>query len=265
MKKAATYSLTVIVILLGVTACIWFGFILAGRSKTIPVEPEEVARTEVQSVTKYPTKSPVLGKEIKGLPDYCADKLISVSGCDGQTEITTGQGNAYRLIEIGDQCWFADNSKEIPTTDKGWYGYYDNAEDELSPGEGLLYTWDAAMNGEREERAQGVCPDGWHVPSECETVVSYSELGINLWNLMLVNLKPIYVGVTPVKKAAGEKVSRKDSFHLRNELYSRIVSNQTIGRKGQIERYLDEFDESVTAAITELTNAATGSLQCIRD
>lgn len=112
--------------------------------------------------------SPVYGREIKGLPEFCADKLISVSSCNGLTKITTDQGNTYRLVEIGDQCWFADNAKEIPTTDKGWYGYYKNVETETSVGEGLLYTWDAAMNGETRERTQGVCPTSWHVPSDCE-------------------------------------------------------------------------------------------------
>ncbi|MDJ0627621.1 MAG: FISUMP domain-containing protein [Rhodobacter sp.] len=84
------------------------------------------------------------------------------------TEITTNQGNTYRLVEIGNQCWFADNLKEIPTNPGGWYGYYGNATEERNLGEGLLYTWKAAMNGEAEEGARGTCPIGWHIPIECE-------------------------------------------------------------------------------------------------
>lgn len=125
-------------------------------------------KVKSQTTNVAKRKSPTLGKEIPGLPEFCADKLISVSGCNGQAEITTDQGNTYKLVEIGDQCWFADNLKEIPDVDTGWYGYYDNAKDEPSPGEGMLYTWDAAMNGEIKERAQGICPSGWHVPSDCE-------------------------------------------------------------------------------------------------
>lgn len=125
-------------------------------------------------------KSPVLGTEILGLPEYCSNKLISVSGCNGMTEITTDQGNTYRLVEIGDQCWFADNLKETPTTDQGWYGYYNGAMEEPLLGEGMLYTWEAAMNGKTAEREQGVCPTGWHVPSDCEYWTLENNFQINV-------------------------------------------------------------------------------------
>lgn len=147
-----------------------FGSIWVLQADEVNEKSPSVKAVSMQEATKSEgaSTSPVLGKTIPGLPEYCADKVISVSGCDGKTEITTEQGNTYRLVEIGEQCWFADNLKEIPTTDQGWYGYYDDAEDEPAPGEGLLYTWDAAMNGETAERAQGICPAGYHVPSICE-------------------------------------------------------------------------------------------------
>lgn len=146
-----------------------FWFLTAGKITDGPQTDENATAQEAPKPAKIKS-SPVLGKDIPGLPEYCADKLISVSGCDGMTEITTDQGNTYRLVEIGDQCWFADNLKEVPSTDQGWYGYYDDADEEPAPGEGLLYTWDAAMNGETNERAQGVCPAGWHLPSRCELI-----------------------------------------------------------------------------------------------
>ncbi len=37
---------------------------------------------------------------------------------------------------------------------------------------GLLYTWAAAINGSTTEMNQGVCPTGWHIPSNNE----WSEL-----------------------------------------------------------------------------------------
>ncbi|MGX9356764.1 FISUMP domain-containing protein [Roseobacteraceae bacterium S113] len=92
------------------------------------------------------------------------------------------QGNPYRLVEIGDQCWFADNLKEIPSTDQGWYGFYEDADEEPAPGEGMLYTWDAAMNGGTRERAQGICPTGWHIPSECEVSKSFLPALISYGN-----------------------------------------------------------------------------------
>lgn len=33
---------------------------------------------------------------------------------------------------------------------------------------GAIYTWSAAMNGSTVEGSQGLCPDGWHVPTDAE-------------------------------------------------------------------------------------------------
>ncbi|MDO6730700.1 FISUMP domain-containing protein [Marinovum sp. 2_MG-2023] len=134
------------------------------------------------------------------------------------TEITTDQGNTYRLVEIGDQCWFADNLKETPSTNQGWYGFYDEVEEEPTPGEGMLYTWDAAMNGEVEERTQGVCPTGWHVTSQCETELFRFESEIGLEDFMVVKSKLIYVGVPPSEFAAGELILQNGKFRLRGVL-----------------------------------------------
>ncbi len=38
----------------------------------------------------------------------CADQFINVVGCNGQTSLTY-DGRTYDLVEIGGQCWFADN------------------------------------------------------------------------------------------------------------------------------------------------------------
>jgi uncharacterized protein (TIGR02145 family) len=39
-----------------------------------------------------------------------------------------------------------------------------------------LYTWTAASNGQSGEKVQGICPEGWHLPSDEE----WAELEINL-------------------------------------------------------------------------------------
>ena len=52
------------------------------------------------------------------------------------------------------------------------YSWYDN-DDQNRTTYGLMYTWDAAMNGGENtdmnpSQVQGVCPDGWHLPSDAE-------------------------------------------------------------------------------------------------
>ncbi|GAF68314.1 unnamed protein product, partial [marine sediment metagenome] len=45
--------------------------------------------------------------------------------------------------------------------------------------EGLLYQWSAAMNNSTTERAQGICPSGWHIPSDCEWMYLENTLGMS--------------------------------------------------------------------------------------
>lgn len=84
-------------------------------------------------------------------------------------------GNIYNTIEIGNQTWLKENLKSLHYSDgteitEVW-SYDDNeANAEIY---GRLYSWDGAMNYSTIESSQGICPDGWHIPSEYE----WTELG----------------------------------------------------------------------------------------
>ncbi|TVR80270.1 MAG: hypothetical protein EA412_04995 [Chitinophagaceae bacterium] len=97
------------------------------------------------------------------------------------------------LVEIAGQCWARFNSNIFPTdsafaspsdhdlgSDVGWHGYWDYSTTENFPNEGRLYQWSAAMNGETTEKAQGVCPDGWHIPTDCEWMYLEDALGMSI-------------------------------------------------------------------------------------
>ena len=49
-----------------------------------------------------------LGAQVLVGNNTCANEYISVTGCGGQTSLTY-DGRTYDLVEIGGQCWFADN------------------------------------------------------------------------------------------------------------------------------------------------------------
>ena len=83
-------------------------------------------------------------------------------------------GKSYPRVLIGSQCWLAknldyDNGCSVKTwvdsTDVGWCGYYTGGP---FTDEGLLYQWSAAMNGSVSSGAQGLCPTGWHIPTDAE-------------------------------------------------------------------------------------------------
>lgn len=111
-------------------------------------------------------------------------------------------GNEYGTIEIGDQTWMAENLKVLHYADGSpiplvsdeaeWgalsadakaYSWYDNLSG-YSDTTGALYTWAAAMNGLAgidtvPSGIQGVCPDGWHLPSDAEWKVLEMFLGMS--------------------------------------------------------------------------------------
>ncbi len=82
----------------------------------------------------------------------------------------------YAIELIGGQLWMAENLNYdngcsevvwVNESDEGWCGYYNNDEATYS-NRGLLYQWSAAMVGDTTAGAQGICPDGWHLPTDAE-------------------------------------------------------------------------------------------------
>lgn len=106
--------------------------------------------------------------------------------------VTDYDGNSYYTIQLGDQRWMINNLRAthyadgtaIPLIenvsvwealgyDEKAYCFYNNNENNEAQTYGALYTWEAAMNGavssdNKPSGVQGVCPDGWHLPSDNE-------------------------------------------------------------------------------------------------
>lgn len=107
-------------------------------------------------------------------------------------------GNVYDWVKIGSQVWMGENLAYLPsvvgpatssqTTPYFYvYGYdgtivADAKSDSNYSTYGVLYNWPAAMNGETSDESnpsgvQGVCPTGWHLPSETEWSDLIDHLG----------------------------------------------------------------------------------------
>lgn len=76
------------------------------------------------------------------------------------------EGNLYRTAIFGNQIWMTENLRTTKN-DKGIQINSIKTSQEISQ-YGLLYDWQSAMNGETQENAQGICPDGWHIPTNAE-------------------------------------------------------------------------------------------------
>jgi len=107
-------------------------------------------------------------------------------------------GNVYQTVTIGDQVWMAENLKYLPSvvgqvagseTNPYYYVYGFDGTDvndakatSYYTAYGVLYNWPAAMAGFASSTAnpsgvQGVCPNGWHLPSEAEWTELTDYLG----------------------------------------------------------------------------------------
>ena len=109
--------------------------------------------------------------------------VIDEKSCTLTPTVTDVDGNIYSTLQIGNQCWMRENLRTVPTNsdygiqgntikdaiDIGYY-YYPNNNDEIVTEYGLLYNWTAATNGNNDFQGavQGVCPNGWHLPSYTE-------------------------------------------------------------------------------------------------
>ncbi len=108
---------------------------------------------------------------ISGNKDTTRTRASSVATC-GTSTVTDASGNVYSTVQIGDQCWMAENLR-VGTMIDGLLNQTVNGVIEKhcynnNPANcityGGLYQWNEMML----ENGQGICPAGWHVPGNGE-------------------------------------------------------------------------------------------------
>ena len=111
-------------------------------------------------------------------------KTETEDNCEFGTLLDDRDGQTYKTIKIGDQWWMAENLN-YETANSDWYKKY-----------GRLYTWAAAIDSVKlatdvdnpldcgydktcglSGKVQGVCPEGWHLPSYDEWNTLFTAVG----------------------------------------------------------------------------------------
>jgi uncharacterized protein (TIGR02145 family) len=109
---------------------------------------------------------------------YEPDGTINSFYSCGDPLIDYRDGQKYQTVQIGDQCWMAENLNvgiridgiENQSNNGVIEKYcYDNTEANCDI-YGGLYQWDEMMQYVTEEGVQGICPPagGWHLPTDAE-------------------------------------------------------------------------------------------------
>ena len=115
------------------------------------------------------------------------NEMVFMPNCD-LTPVVDYDGNVYEVVQIGIQCWMKENLRtthyadgtEIAhsvseTSDSIAYYYYPDNRYYNQTEYGLLYNGKAIRGNSNFSNAypsgvQGICPNGWHVPSQAEWI-----------------------------------------------------------------------------------------------
>ncbi len=116
--------------------------------------------------------------------------------CPATPTVTDIDGNVYNTVQIGEQCWMRENLRTTHYSDgtaiaygstsstTTAYRYYPNNSYSNVATFGYLYNWKAVMCNSSSSDAipsgvQGICPNGWHVPSDAEWMQLIDYVGLS--------------------------------------------------------------------------------------
>ena len=192
---------------------------------------------------------------INPAPFSCGDSLTDIR-----------DNKKYPTIQIESQCWLAVNlnhgqqiggssaQRDNCLVEK--YCYNDLPANCTQYG--ALYQWDELMRYENSEETQGLCPPGWHVPSEAD------------WNLLFAVYQGnafagspmLYTGYSGfnVLLAGAEFFNQSNRFA---DFASIMWSSTSHGPSKAWSHGLNEFNYSVSYYPSYRSNAF--SVRCLRD
>jgi uncharacterized protein (TIGR02145 family) len=110
--------------------------------------------------------------------------LPSGSPCPGMPTVVYG-GQTYNTVQIGTQCWLKENlniGTMVPGTQNQTNNSiiekycYNNLESNCAI-YGGLYKWNEMMQYVTNAGAQGICPSGWHIPTDAQWTTVTTFLG----------------------------------------------------------------------------------------
>ncbi|HEX7412183.1 MAG TPA: FISUMP domain-containing protein, partial [Bacteroidales bacterium] len=115
-----------------------------------------------------------------------------VTNC-GQTFTDIRDGKTYPTVQIGSQCWLAEDLNygteilaDLVQRDNCLPEKYHNPASSIQY-PASVYQWDEIMNYDEVVSTQGLCPPGWHIPTEAD------------WNTLFANYINNGFAASPLK------------------------------------------------------------------
>lgn len=178
-------------------------------------------------------------------------------------------------VQIGNQIWMSENMS-IYTQETSYYYDFDcNYSDR-----GRLYYWSTVMNGEfpsniTQTNTQGICPDGWHIPSIDEWEILCEFLDDNQLdaNALKANDISLWGNVQPGTNATGFNALPSGTYWRGNSTATLhefdfidknvVYWSSTTDAQGHAMAIEIKVDEQFVKKWNAMGNAR--SLRCIKD
>ena len=202
---------------------------------------------------------------------YGIQTSFTTSKSDENT-VTDIDGNVYPTIKTGTQTWMKENLRVTHAPDnKAIISYLYNNDTQNEKTHGRLYSWDVAMNGTSTERAQGICPVGWHVPGDEEFKILEIFLGMtraqadmeNGWRGATVGTQ-LKVGGTSGFNAQLSGLRTSGNSYLYFGLYGYFWTSTAYGNDSAWRRCVRSGDDTVGRWNT-FPKSYCFSIRCLKD
>ena len=148
------------------------------------------ASTGIQQVTLVGTGTPVAEQNDTFTASAYASSCtfsVNISTFVCGTDMILYDGQTYTTVQIGGQCWMAENlnigtmvAAANNQTNNGIIEKY-CVDDNLTKCTtyGGLYQWNETMQYTNTGGTQGICPSGWHIPTDAEYKTMEMYLGMS--------------------------------------------------------------------------------------
>jgi len=180
------------------------------------------------------------------------NEVIFITKSITGTFTDTRDNHIYNTVIINEKKWMAENLAYLPevspsniaSSSDPYYYVYDyqgaNVDDARASSNysdyGVLYNWTAAMAGAESNDAtpgaiQGICPDGWHLPSDSE----WKELEIFL------GMSPSDANLTGQRGDIGGKLKEEGTEHWNPPNTGAVNSYSFTALPGGVRYYDNSF------------------------
>jgi len=166
------------------------------KGKSVRTNVEEVP--EYVPMSEYPyIKPPGTEESNEDIPEI---SMLEVPPIPYNPDVATGKvndfgtfvderdGKTYRMVIIGTQVWMAQNlnfgtmigGDRTMRNDKVFTKYCYNDKEVNCDVYGGLYQWGEAMMYSKLPNTKGICPEGWHIPSDVDWKKLEEHLGMTV-------------------------------------------------------------------------------------